>query len=223
MEKYLQIAKVNLKYNLAPHIIIALLTCILAPFIMGVKNLNQYQTAQVLERYISLIGIVLCVPLFTIDQNKNIFDLLNSKKEPVYIIQFIRLLESALLIVLFTILFLLYLKNGNCKFEYAKYLFGTLANCFFLGGLGTLTYSLTDNIATSYMIPILYYTMSFALDKKYFSLLYLFSMMQGTFIEKYYLFTLGFIMLAVSILYRNIKINRQTPIPTSINQNQLSQ
>lgn len=205
MEKYLQIAKVNLRYNLAPHIIIALLICILAPFIMGVENLNPYQTAQVLERYISLIGIVLYVPLFIMDQNKNILDLLNSKKEPVYIIQLIRLLESTLLIILFTILFLLYLKNGNCKFEYAKYLFGTLANCFFLGALGTLAYSLADNIAIAYLIPILYYIMSFTLDKKYFPHLYLFSMMQGSFIEKYYLFTLGFIMLSASILYRNIK------------------
>ena len=90
MERNLQIAKVNLKYNLLPHVVICFLFIIAAPAMMGIENLNQYQTAQVLEMFVSLFGIILFIPQFLPDQDKNIRDLLESKKESILKIQFIR-------------------------------------------------------------------------------------------------------------------------------------
>ena len=204
MVTYFNIAKVNLKINLYPHILLAVLICIAAPWIMGVENLNKYQTAQVLELYVSLIGMVLCVPLFIPDQNTDIRELLQSKKEPMYIVQMIRLFMSLIITTAIMAVFLLYLKKGNCEFDYGEYLFAGMANCLFLGGLGTIAYSIIDNIAVAYMIPILYYVLCFGAGDKYLGKFYLFSLTRGSFSEKYYLFGAGIMILGISIIYRNL-------------------
>ena len=56
MEKYLQIEKINLKYNIPLHILICVLMLLVSPFLMGVANLGAQDTAKVLEM-LSLIHI----------------------------------------------------------------------------------------------------------------------------------------------------------------------
>ena len=68
MEKYLQIEKINLKYNIPLHILICVLMLLVSPFLMGVANLGAQDTAKVLEMYAALIGIVLLPPIFMPEQ-----------------------------------------------------------------------------------------------------------------------------------------------------------
>jgi hypothetical protein len=81
VERYLNIAKVNLRFNLLPHIILATLMCVIAPGFMGTRYLDSYQVAKIVEVYLSLIGIVLLLPVFVPDMNRDIRDLLSSKRE----------------------------------------------------------------------------------------------------------------------------------------------
>lgn len=203
MERYLKIAKVNLKFNLIPHIIIGIFLCILSPFIIGVKNLDSFSTAKVLDMYISLLGIVLLTPIFLPEQDKNINDLIKSKKENLIVNYSVRLLELIIFLVIIIFLFLIYLKIENCTFDFFKYFYGTISNCIFIGGLGILVYSILDNITVGYMVPILYYILCYGASKRYLGKFYLFSMMQGNIVDKKYLLVSGVIMILFGVIYRS--------------------
>lgn len=204
MESYFQILKVNLKFNLIPHILIAFLLVLAAPLIMGLENLNPIQAAQTLEVYTSLLGIILMVPLFIPDQDRNIRDLMKSKKEPMIKIHFIRVMEALFFLSIIVVLFLLRLQYGQSEFPPVKYFYGTMANCIFLGGLGVITFSIIDHLAISYMIPILYYILNYGSGGK-LGMFNMFSMMRGSFIEKNYLFAVGVLLIIVAIVYRHCK------------------
>lgn len=208
MEKYLKIAKVNLKFNLLPHIIAAICLCLISPLIMGVKNLDSINTAKVLDVYISLLGIILLIPIFIPDQDRDIRDLIRSKKESIAVNYLIRITEAVVFLILIVFSFLLYLKIGNCIFDFSKYFYGAVSTCVFLGGLGIFAYSIVDNIAVGYMIPILYYILCYGAGKKYLGKFYLFSMLQGNTMDKKYLLISGILMIVVGIFYRSKKANQ---------------
>lgn len=205
MERYLNIAKVNLKFNLLPHIIVVLFLAVLAPVIMGVSNLEPLQVAKVVDFYLSLFGIVLCIPLFIPDEDRSVRELIQSKKESMYLVQGIRIVEGVILLLISLALFLLFMKQQRSQFLYCQYLYGAIANGLFLGGLGIMMYSILDNLAVAYMIPILYYVMCMGGGKKYVGRFYLFSLMGGDIGDKIYLLVAGIIMIVVGIIIRNEK------------------
>jgi hypothetical protein len=171
---------------------------------MGVENLNPIQTAQTLEIYVSLFGIILLVPLFIPDQDKDIRDLLESKKEPMMKIQFIRIMEAIFFLTVFVGLFLLRLKYGKSDFIFGKYFYGTMANCLFLGGIGVIAFSIVDNLPVAYMVPTLYYILNYGSGKK-LGMFNMFSMMRGSFVEKNYLFLVGVLLIIIAIVYRRYR------------------
>jgi hypothetical protein len=202
MIRFLNIAKVNLKYHLLPHILVAIGLCIFSPFIMGVNNLDKYSTARILEVYISLQGIILFVPIFYPDQDRDTRDLIRSKKESISIIHCIRFLMAFLTLIILVSSYLLFLKYSNCQFPFSEYLYGTIANSIFLGGLGIFVYSFIDNLPIAYMVPILYYILCYGAGKQYLGKFYLFSMLGGSAQDKIYLFIAGIIMISVGIYIR---------------------
>ncbi|RDY28497.1 hypothetical protein CHL78_004740 [Romboutsia weinsteinii] len=205
MERYLKIAKVNLKFNLFPHIIVVIGLCLISPLIMGLKNLDSLNTAKILDMYISLFGMILLVPLFMPEQDKDIRDLIKSKRESIAINYLIRITQAVIFLVIIMLGFLVYLKIGNCTFDFLQYLYGTISTCIFLGGLGILVYSIIDNIAVGYMVPMLYYILCYGSGKKYLGKFYLFSMMQGNILDKKYLLIAGILMISTGIFYRSKK------------------
>ena len=68
MERILSIEIEHFKNHYAGHLAAALLLSLLAPVIMGMEALNQYQAGQILDVYFSLLGIVLLTPLFMPEQ-----------------------------------------------------------------------------------------------------------------------------------------------------------
>ena len=206
MEKLLGVAKVSLKYNLLPPIIISLGLCLIAPFVVGVKNLDQYQTAKVLEFYLVFLGILLLPPVFLPDQDENIRDLIRSKKTPLILIQTVRISEAIAIMAIFILGFLLFLKSGNCEFIYGHYFYGTFATCLFLGGIGVLAYGFIDYIAVAYMIPCLYFVLNYGSSSKYLGRFCLSSMTKGEPIEKkLYLLVGGVIMIVIAMFFRHYK------------------
>ena len=92
MERYWQIEKINLKYNVPLHILVCALILGLSPFLVGVANLEKQDTAKVLEMYAALIGIVMLTPIFLPEQSKEIRELAGSKymkSSSVYLLRFI--------------------------------------------------------------------------------------------------------------------------------------
>lgn len=201
MELYFAVGKANLKHNFLPHLLIALSFSLLAPVLMGMKGLDSVQVAQTLEMYVQLAGVILLVPIFMPDQDKNIRDLAKSKYMPVVKVHLIRLLESlaALVVVLGGFIIILYANNP--VFSPFQYYFGILGSAVFLGALGIVAYSLSDNVAIAYMVPMVYYVCNYSGDK-YLQKFYLFSMAKGSFDEKVILGIAGIVLIGAGILYR---------------------
>lgn len=76
-----------------------------------------------------------------------------------------------------------------------------VSSSLLLGGLGALSYTLTDNIAAAYMVPVLYYVVNFGLGSK-LGTFWLFSAMSGSSASKLPQLFLGLLLLAVSIPFR---------------------
>lgn len=202
MERYLEILKVNFKHNLFKPLILIAGFFILAPFIMGMKNLNEVQTAKILEVYVSLFGIVFLVPLFTLDEDLSIRNLIKSKKESMLKLHFIRLLQQSVMLIGAILLFIFILREGNCSFDFFKLFVSVLCNCIFLGGLGILSYSMINSQPFAYMIPIFYYILSYGCGKDILGEFYLFSIMGRE--NNIYLSVAAIVMICVGIVYRDV-------------------
>lgn len=203
MEKFLKISAVNLKYNLLPHLLVSVLLCLAAPLFIGTRNLNTYQVAKVMEAYLCLIGIVLLIPVFIPDMNKDIRDLIASKKMPMYSLHIIRTFWALLFLALMSFLFLMVLKAENCAFDFGEMFYTVMANALFLGGMGMFLFALFDQAVFAYMIPLVYYMVNFG-GRKHLGNFYIFSMQAGHFTEKHYLFVSGLIFIAGAIILRKI-------------------
>ncbi len=204
MENYVEAGKIHLKYHLKYHLLAGLLLLCLMPFLTGVQYLEPNETAQTLEMYAALMGIIFLVPAFLPEQDRNIRDLLRSKKVSITCLHIIRILEALVFLALFTGACVVFLKYNGCEFPMWGYYLGTLAGALFLGGLGMFFYSLTDNIAVGYMIPIVYYVTNFSGDK-YLKNFYLFSMMGGSYVPKFYLAAAGTLLLLAGVVWRRFK------------------
>ncbi|MCI8466484.1 MAG: hypothetical protein HFI63_11650 [Lachnospiraceae bacterium] len=203
MEAYAKISKVYLKHHLKFYILAAVLLFCLMPFLMSTENLSPRESAKTLEMYAALLGVVLLVPIFMADQDKDIRDLLRSKRISLSLVHGIRVIESLLVLAAAEMACILFLKGGGCQFPLWSYFFGVLAGALFLGGLGMAIYSLTDNVAVGYMIPLVYYAINFSGDK-YVKNFYLFSMTQGNFLPKYWLAMVGLLFLLFGVLWRRV-------------------
>ncbi len=184
MERYLQIEKVNLKYNIPLHILISALLLLASPLLIGVVNLGAQDTAKVLEMYAALIGIVLLPPIFMPEQDHDIRDLVYTKYVNGAVVYLIRLFGNVLLLAVLLGLYVGMLKYQGCEFPVVKYFFGTLAQMLFMGGLGIFFYGLCDNLVIGYMVPIVYYIAAIGSGQKLLKMFYPFSMMLGSFKEK---------------------------------------
>ncbi len=204
METCVEIGKVNLKYHLSRHLLIAAAFLVMSPLLISVRNLEPAQTAQSLEMYAALIGIILLVPIFLPDQDKNIRDLTAAKYTPPLKVQMVRLAESFIFLVLLLGAFTLYLKTGGCEFPVLEMYAGVLSEALFLGGLGIAAYGLSDNVIIGYMIPIVYYAVNFSGDK-YLKNFYLFSMMQDRYEPKIWLACAGVVLICAGLGVRQIK------------------
>lgn len=210
LERCFKIAKVNWKHNLMPHTIVAVLLCVASPLIMGVENLDETQVAKILELYLSFLGMILLIPVFLPDTNKDVRDLIASKKIPITGIRIIRMLEALVVLTVLLTVYLAALKYGKCQFRFGTCFYAAFATCLFQGGLGVLLYSVIDNIALAYMIPFLYYIISMGAGNKYLGKFWLSgfsysSAMGGNAEDKLYLLVAGAVMLVLALWIREKK------------------
>lgn len=205
-ERSLEIAKVNGRHNLLPHFLLALGFCLAAPLIMGVRNLDEVQVAKVVDMYVGFVGLILLVPLFMPDGNRDIRDLLTSKKTALTEVRLIRLMQAWLAVLLLLLLFLLGLAGGGCKFCFSRCLLAAVADCAALGGLGIFAYGITDQLVAGYLLPLIYYLSSLGAGKKYMGVLWLFGFSgSGELLDagdKWYLLAAGIALTAAALLFR---------------------
>lgn len=201
MVRYLQIGKVNLRLSLLPNLLLSVVLLLLSPLVMGVENLDASRTAAVLEMFVALIGIILITPIILPEQNKDIRDLVEAKYTSITVILLIRLIEAIVSLAILIGGYTIFLRLNHCDFPPVPFYLGTLAEALFVGGIGFCAYSIFNQIAIAYMLPIVYYIVSISPGKQLLKNFYLFSMRYGSYREKYYLAMVGVILIVFGLGY----------------------
>ncbi|MCI9068464.1 MAG: hypothetical protein HFI65_07350, partial [Lachnospiraceae bacterium] len=140
MEAYVGISRVYLKSHFKFHLLAAVLLFCLMPFLMSTENLGPEGSARTLELYAALFGVVLLVPVFLADMDRDIRDLLRSKRISFSLVHGIRVLDSLVFLAAAEFACVLFLQGCGCSFPLWSYFLGTLAGAVFLGGLGMAVY-----------------------------------------------------------------------------------
>ena len=196
-EKYLEITKVQLKHNAWQHLLVRILLLAASPFVLGISNLDAAQSAKVLETYVALVGILIFVPVFLPEQDRDLWDVIKVRYTKITTVYLTRILISFVFSSLLTLLFLL--KAGNCEMEPVKYYFGTMAEVIAFGGLGIFAYAVSDNLIVGYMIPLGYYVAGISAGYKYMKKLYPFGMLTD-YETKYWILAAGIVLMACGVL-----------------------
>lgn len=199
--KYLQAAKINLRFELLPHFLLTLLLCALCPVIFGLNDLSAAEAAAPLEMVVSLSGILLLTPLFLPEQDKTLGGILYTKKTPPVCIHILRACYSVLLILLISGVFtgVLYLLHSDVG---PAHLIGTVSTALFLGGLGAAVFAVSNNIAAAYMAPAIIYVFAVGGGAN-MGVFDPFMMTRGDFSGKPWQMAIGLALLAAAVLYRS--------------------
>lgn len=198
-----QIIKVNLRHNFLPHLLLALVITFLTPIIFGISSLNYRESAQPLEKLLSLTGTILITSIFLPEQNENICDLIRSKKIDYIAVCFIRLVYSMLFLAVIFGGFTLVMYNSESEIT-IRHFIGGYSSALFLGAAGFFFAGIGKSSIVGYMVSMIYYISNFAL-KDELKNLYLFSMSAGSFHEKYWLIVGSAVLFSITFLWLSIK------------------
>jgi hypothetical protein len=208
-EKIRSIAVSNLRHNFLPHFILSVLLLLLTPFVFGTANVDAKSAAVPLEMFVSLIGIILLTPVFLPEQSGSIRDVVESKATASVFVYSIRIGIALFSMSALIAAFVLYMKGNGCTISLVSAVFGTFSSSVFLGALGLFVYGLSDTLIVGYMAPMVYYMLNLFGGKKYFEKLYLFSMSSGNMSEKYWLISVGIVLILSVLLVKNKSVHRQ--------------
>ena len=208
-EKIRSIAVSNLRHNFLPHFILSVLLLLLTPFVFGTANVDAKTAAVPLEMFVSLIGIILLTPVFLPEQSGSIRDVVESKATAPVFVYSIRIGIALLSMLALIAAFGLYMKRNGCAVSLVSAVFGTFSGSVFLGALGLFVYGLSDTLIVGYMAPMVYYMLNLFGGKKYFGKLYLFSMSSGNMSEKYWLISVGIVLILSVLLVKSKSVHRQ--------------
>lgn len=201
MEKYCVLVKEQIRHNIGWQTGLSVLLLAGSLLILGIRNLDLAQSAKVLEMYVATIGILLLVPVFQPEQNKDLRDLIASKYTDIRCIYGVRVGISVLVSGILLFVYMGVMRHGNCEMELGKFFFGTMAEMLAFGGIGILAYAWSDNLIVGYMAPIVYYVIAYGGGAKYLKKLYPFAMTTD-YSTKYVLLAAGIFCILCGIFIR---------------------
>lgn len=183
------------------HFGLAVILCLLVPLVFSLNDLDQYLVALPLETIVILIGVVILVPLFLPEQDKAVFDVMYTKQTPPLYVNIVRAVYSILAVLLIPAVFLLAMHLIHSDVRMVHYL-GTVSSALFLGGLGALTFAVSNNIAVSYMVPVIWYVICMSAGKhlKMFDVM---MMLHGKIEAKSLQLITGIVLLTAAVLIKS--------------------
>lgn len=209
MPKYLQIGISFIRKHYLLHLLITAVFCLISGGIISFQNLNEIQSAKVLEMYMSFAGILLLVPLFLPEQDEEIWLLEKSKATPLWHLYLVRLLIGILVMTAVAVVFLFRLKNGNSEVVFDKMFIGAFAEMLFLGAIGFFVSGVTNQAILGYMVSVIYYAVNVS-NNKFLGVLALFQMAKRNYdfagwmlLASCFIFMLGIIIRENKSIYRS--------------------
>lgn len=208
LRNLLKIINVQFKLVIIRNLFIAILFLIFIALAFGINNLDEFGTAYIAERFISLIGVVLITSILYPENNKEVIEVIESRVVPYNLVILLRLIISIVISSLAIYTFLIIMRYKGCEFDFIKLFVGTFSTTLFLGSMGLLAYILSKNIIVGYLVSLSYYLLNFSLGVK-LGKVYLFSLSINDFRAKSFLLWISFIFLimvfVLRILIRKLK------------------
>lgn len=178
MERYFSVGISFARRQYAPHLAVTLLFCCMSGFFVSFRNLDALQAAKVMEMYAAFTGILLLVPLFLPEQDREAWLLEKSKATPLWKLYAVRLLEATVLLAVVVTAFLWVMWQGNSQFGFGELWAGSFCEAFFLGSIGFFASGVTNQVVLGYMASIVYFFANIGASK-YLGAFGLFQMMKG--------------------------------------------
>ncbi len=200
-----EILKTNFHLAIRNNLFLAVVYLLIIPLLRGIANLDTVRSAECLEQSVILIGMFLIIPLNAPEQSRTIQEVVCTKKIPHWIILFLRLVMSMLLLIIMIGIFSGIMLRKNCTFPFILYVTGTVISAMALGSIGFLVSELSNSVVTGYLVSVGYFLLNFLDSVSNDSPFYLFSMGIGEFTAKLWLILLSILFMAISLIYEKKK------------------
>lgn len=166
--------------------------------ISNITALNGREVARPIEFLFCFVGVALLTPIFQPEQDKDIRDVICSKKIDYLKVCAIRAVYSILAVIALVSVFVGIMKCCESQVQ-LSHLFGGIASALFLGAIGFTVAGLSNNVTLGYMAAMLYYLASYGLKTK-LGVFFLFSMSYGSYHEKYWLMGGAMVLMLTTML-----------------------
>lgn len=160
-----KIFSVNLRYNFLPHFAIACIITLAVPMIFGISSLTARGAAQPLEFLLSFAGAFLFTPVFYPEQNKNVRDLIRSKRTGYLSVCLVRVIYSAAALAVIVGAMVLIMKLCESDVTWRHFV-GAYASALLLGSVGLFFAGASGNVTAGYMAAVIYYLACYAMKEK---------------------------------------------------------
>lgn len=202
-----KILSANLRYNFLPHFAIACVIAFAVPMIFSISSLTARGAAQPPEFLLSFAGAFLFTPVFYPEQNKNVRDLIRSKRTGYLSVCLVRVLYSAAALALIVGAMVLAMKLCESNVTWRHFV-GAYASALLLGSVGLFFAGVSGNVTAGYMASVIYYLTGYAMKEK-LGAACVFSMTLGMdFSYKYGSLVIAVLVIAAAFLAVHIKNNR---------------
>ena len=148
------------KLSIKNSVIFAILFLLSIPVIRGTSNLNEKQSAECLEQFVSIVGLIMIVPVTHFEFPKEIKEIVFSKAKSYTQTVTLRIVISCFLTAVFIMLFAVVLKMNNCTFPFWKYVISCTLVSWFLGLFGLLLSQFGKNLIGGYFGSLGYYSIN---------------------------------------------------------------
>lgn len=203
MLTYVNVAKYNLKFNYFPHILLAIGLIVLTPVLFSITALDAAMVAYPLELSLPFLGVILLTPIYSFEKDGGTLDTICVRNMPYLLICVMRIVIGMIILLFLIGGFVGVMAMLESQVSVANIL-GTYANGIFLGGLGILMASVSNNQIIGYMLPVLYFVMDLVGGMKDFTMFTL--LRNGTMEGKWILFTIGIICIGMSVGAQKIRL-----------------
>ena len=200
---YGNIIVVNLKHNFPAPCASAIGIFLLTLLLFDVTALQAGEAAKPIEFLLCWVGVMFLTPVFLPEQNKNIRDVICSKKVDYLKVCMLRVLYSAAATAVFVSLFVGIMRARECDVD-ASILFGGIATALFLGAVGFAAAGISQNTTIGYMAAFAYYLASYGMKGK-LGKFYLFSMTAGNTADKGWLFAAAILLIGMTFVIMKLR------------------
>lgn len=203
MEKVIKLTSSFFKVHYFPFVVGGIFLTLFLPYVVGVRNSDVIMSAFIVERFFTLIGILLFIPLFLPDVNLEALTIIRTKTTPYWHILCIRFALIMTTTTALTFVFLWTLRLNHATFPFDTFFLGTLAIIIFLGGLSSFSFSLSRQPIIGLMASLIYYFACMFGGHRYLGQFYLFNLANFDWQSRLLLFTVGSVLMGLSVLYAN--------------------